>query len=396
MKTQIQNLLNIGRAALPRRRTTGRSSLPAFIAAALLLSTLNPQLSTCFAQGSLTPPGAPAPTMLTLSQIEPRTPISTAPFIITQPGSYYLTTNLVLTTDATAIWISTNNVTLDLMGFTISTRVSRGSGAGILLNGDIRDITIFNGHITGGNYPYLGYGITCIASSPINVHVFNISVSECSIDGIVLGSDNSTIVSDCTVHDVGRVGIAAAIVSRSSAYQCGDSGIAAINATDCIGYGDTTTGISAETANNCYGFCSGTSFDSDGIVVNSAQNCYGISWYGDGIKTVVANNCYGYTQSGGYGIFARTVNNCYGECQAEFNGIGIFAELANNSYGFSVSLGGYGLYGTVAIGCYGEDYSTESGYSPGIGLYEYIANSCYSDSPGQGPGGSIPYKWNMP
>ena len=41
------------------------------IAPALLaLSTLNVQLSTCFAQGSLTPPGAPAPTMLTLSLAE--------------------------------------------------------------------------------------------------------------------------------------------------------------------------------------------------------------------------------------------------------------------------------------------------------------------------------------
>lgn len=67
-----------------------------FVALALLaLSILNPQLSTAFAQGSLTPPpGAPAPTMITLQQIEPRTPISSVPFTITTPGSYYLTTNL--------------------------------------------------------------------------------------------------------------------------------------------------------------------------------------------------------------------------------------------------------------------------------------------------------------
>ena len=52
MKTQIQNPLHIGRAALPRRRMTGRSSLPALIAAALLLSTINYQLSTAHAQGT--------------------------------------------------------------------------------------------------------------------------------------------------------------------------------------------------------------------------------------------------------------------------------------------------------------------------------------------------------
>jgi hypothetical protein len=62
-------------------------------ALALFLLTLNPQFSTCSAQGSLTPPGAPAPAMKTLAQIEPRTPIASAPFTISAPGSYYLTTH---------------------------------------------------------------------------------------------------------------------------------------------------------------------------------------------------------------------------------------------------------------------------------------------------------------
>jgi hypothetical protein len=50
-------------------------------ALALLASCiLNP--ASLSAQGSLTPPGAPAPTMKTLTQIEPRTPISSLPFTI--------------------------------------------------------------------------------------------------------------------------------------------------------------------------------------------------------------------------------------------------------------------------------------------------------------------------
>ena len=49
-----------------------------------------------FGQGALTPPGAPAPTMRTLNQIEARTPISSVPFTITSSGSYYLTTNLTV------------------------------------------------------------------------------------------------------------------------------------------------------------------------------------------------------------------------------------------------------------------------------------------------------------
>jgi hypothetical protein len=55
-------------------------------ALALLLSTINYQLSTCFAQGSLTPAGAPAATMKSLPQIEPRSSISSVPLTISVPG----------------------------------------------------------------------------------------------------------------------------------------------------------------------------------------------------------------------------------------------------------------------------------------------------------------------
>src|SRR5260370_272164 len=51
------------------------------------------QIST-FGQGNLTPPGTPGPTMKTLTQIEPRTPINSVPFNLALPGSYYLVTNL--------------------------------------------------------------------------------------------------------------------------------------------------------------------------------------------------------------------------------------------------------------------------------------------------------------
>ena len=50
-----------------------RAALGLFVL--LLAAVFNASLSTVFAQGSLTPPGAPAPTMKTLAQIEPRTPI---------------------------------------------------------------------------------------------------------------------------------------------------------------------------------------------------------------------------------------------------------------------------------------------------------------------------------
>lgn len=71
--------------------------------------------SSTWAQGGLTPPGAPAATMKTLAQVEPRTPISSAPVTLSQPGSYYLTTNVNGT-----ITIDSDYVTLDLMGFRVA------------------------------------------------------------------------------------------------------------------------------------------------------------------------------------------------------------------------------------------------------------------------------------
>jgi hypothetical protein len=68
--------------------------------------------------------------MKTLDQIESRIPISTAPFIITAAGSYYLTTNLTVNT-GDAIIIETNGVTLDLKGFTISSTAPSPTGSGI-------------------------------------------------------------------------------------------------------------------------------------------------------------------------------------------------------------------------------------------------------------------------
>jgi hypothetical protein len=61
-------------------------SIPALV---LLLSTFNVQLSTVLAQARSRRRCA-APTMKTLDQIEPRTPISAFGTTLTAPGSYYL------------------------------------------------------------------------------------------------------------------------------------------------------------------------------------------------------------------------------------------------------------------------------------------------------------------
>jgi parallel beta-helix repeat protein len=94
------------------------------------------------AQGSLTPPGAPAPTMKTLDDVRPGVPISSLPITITNPGVYYLTRSLSVS--GNGVNINTNDVTLDLCGFTM-TGVGAGV-AGVQVNVQNR-VTIRNGTI---------------------------------------------------------------------------------------------------------------------------------------------------------------------------------------------------------------------------------------------------------
>jgi hypothetical protein len=322
------------------------------LAALALLSTLNPQLSTCFAQGSLTPPSAPAPMMKTLAQIEPRTPISSVLYTITNPGSYYLTTNLTVS-GGNAISIATNGVTLDLNGFTIASTAPSAVGFGILLNSGLRNLTILNGFIQGGvtnngSGVYSGsgflYGIYYSGSGPANTRVSGVSVSGCFYHGIYPGLDDSTVVESCTVRTVGSAGIIANTIRSSIARDCGGQAISGGIVSDS--QGESTGSLTCFTANvaqNCYGSCSGS---------------------GTGLYSYRAQNCSGSSSGSGTGLYADIAQNCSGSCNG--SGIGLYA-------------------GDVAIGCIG--YS-----SSGTGLQAIIANSCLVTHGTT----NITHKYNMP
>ncbi len=401
---------------------------------ALLFFAFSLPLSA-FSQGSLTPPGAPAPTMKTLDQIETRTPIST-PYTISTPGSYYLTTN-VLVGIHDAIIIAANNVTLDLNGFTISSIESPAStGSGIKVgtsgSGAVMNVTILNGFISSGvtnnNGTFagngFGYGIYNLGLPSRNVHVSGVTITGCRFAGIYLGTANNTLVESCIVDTVGSYGIYAQTVVDSTAQNCGiyaiyatssanncsgdgiinGSGIFAVIANNCHGTGSGSgSGLIATNANNCFGDalgsgtglscrtannCNGTSSSGNGLAATTAINCSGSSTSANGIYATTAQSCSGSSGSGN-GIYATTAINCSGSGSG-----GIYASSALNCSGSSSSQSGTGIYATSAQNCNGSSnnygigiYATSSaigcfGSSFGdTGLYAFIANSCHGSGP---------------
>jgi hypothetical protein len=281
----------------------------------VLLSAFSLPLSA-FSQGSLTPPGAPAATMMTLDQVyarlDSRTAITnaTSTYTITVPGSYYLTTNLTVSSGY-GIGISVSGVTLDLNGFTISSTLASASYVGILLSTPLSDITIVNGHIRSGvtnNGSGFAAGIGYPSIPPTNVMVSKVSVSGVLANGINLGTGNTTAVEACTVTTAGSVGISASTIKDSVATDCFNA-ISGDQVADCRGIGVGNGVIANGVAQNCYGQSSG-SLTTGVHVSGSALNCYGTnSSSGTGLSATIAQNCIGSSASG-IGLQATIANSC--------------------------------------------------------------------------------------
>ncbi len=181
-------------------RSLFKSQLAPAFPLLVMLSIIGFQ-SSVFAQGSLTPPpGAPAPTMKTLAQIEPRTPISTLPYTISNPGSYYLTTNLTGVSGNSGITIFSGNVVLDLGGFTL--QGVPGSGYGVYVSSTLTNLVVRNGTLTGwGNSGLDAYS----GGYPRNMLFEHLTVSANGVHGLY--TEAGSIVRDCLSIGNGSDGI---------------------------------------------------------------------------------------------------------------------------------------------------------------------------------------------
>lgn len=249
--------------------------------AVIALAAVSGHVGSLFGQGNLAPPGPPAATMKTLDQVEARTPIpgGTAPFIVSQPGSYYLTGNLSISSSSTnGITVNASNVTIDLNGFDLAG--SPTSGAGVLIIGGFSNVTIRNGTIRNWG----SHGINGEGNSKVRAE--NLRVFGNSANGILLDVNGEVL--NCIAESNVRAGIKgldnclvkdSQAISTTGTNASGISLGAAAVVTGCVASGNSGNGLTV--GNVCkIENCTVLNNTSDGIhggVVVAVSGCVAAS-----------------------------------------------------------------------------------------------------------------------
>jgi hypothetical protein len=126
------------------------------------------------------------------------TKITSLPYTINSPGFYYLGGNLSYTGSGNGITVSSNAVTIDLMGFEIKGPGSNvESSIAIFVTGGYRNIEVRNGSITGW---YMGLRHPAPAES-YRTRALNLRVAQCNF-GIYLEQSKGSLVKGCSVEAI--------------------------------------------------------------------------------------------------------------------------------------------------------------------------------------------------
>jgi hypothetical protein len=352
----------------------------------LLLAALSGIL---YAQGPLAPPAGPAPTMKSLDQVEPRTPISSLPYTISESGSYYFTGNLHFEEDSlsTAIRISAGgHVKLDLMGLTLSSS-GAVSGDGITIsNLHVGSVTVCNGSIEGKSTVALsgdpvtwtvnaaGFTTGINGASSKNASFKDLSISGTRLTGLFSGANakimnvscrnnggsgifaNEGSVTSCTAFQNGATGIFAinGSVTNSTASENGDTGITAVlgTVTSCNTHSNGATGISAYrgSVTSCTVSQNGGIgiIATEGSVTNSTASENGDKGITAVLGTVTSCNTH---SNGATGISAYrgSVTSC---TASENGGVGIYGTEGSVTNCAASSNTGYDISASNAVVAY--------------------------------------------
>ncbi|MBN1673713.1 MAG: right-handed parallel beta-helix repeat-containing protein [Kiritimatiellae bacterium] len=289
-------------------------SIPVFFAAAIV--AVLPRVRAADYWSPTGPPGTDAAVMKTLDQVEPRTVITALPFAITNPGSYYMTGHLAMTSDADGITIHTNDVLIDMKGFSLLGGNHRG--VAIRADADLRNIAIRNGVLKdwdeGG-----------IAANPVYdgqlQNVLSYDNGDTDYSDIVVGK--GWLITACTSYSAGSNGIYAYAFCTLRDCSVLNSGAAGIRGEyectilDCKVYGNAVAGIYA--AEHCMvKGCMVTDNTADGIV-------------GERRNRIEGNNCAKNGTGGtGAGIHATGDGNRIESNTLNQDQTGILVDGTNN------------------------------------------------------------------
>ncbi len=324
-------------------------------AAAFLLLISAFTTDPVFGQGGLTPPpGPPAPTMKSLDQVEPRIIVNAtntpgdgaSTYIISLPGSYYLTSDLVGDPGKHGISIQSDDVTLDLSGFVFA-NITPGLGAvrGINVPAPQKSLSVRNGTLRG----WSGGGVR--AENVRNGLVEKLRLSD-NTGGIGVHVGLGSMIRDCTAN------------ANETGFQTADR----CQVTNCIATENTGLGF------NCASYvtlmdCTSSRNGGDGIVTGGGCSIIRCSSTrnipaGRGIFTGGGCNITACTATANGSVGIRTGQNC------TINGC---VAGANGSHG--IQAGDEGLPGSSVSDCTAHDNGDN-----GIAAYLGSIANCTANS----------------
>jgi len=262
---------------------------------ALLCVVLFASLLSAFGQGSLTLlPGAPAPTMKKLDEVEPRRLIKTLPFTIdsSSSGSYYLTASLIGVSGTQGIVVNANNVTIDLNGFELI-GVAGGPSSGVFIGGSISNVVIRNGTIRN----WTSHGVNGAGNQGVRVE--NVIARNNGADGLLL--DEKALVLNCLAD--GNVGIGinvfkGSIVKNSQAIATSGTPGHGFQLTttcamsDCTASANSGAGVAMGSGGTLHG-CASSNNTLDGFSLSDGSSISNSIAYQNGLNGVTTPNSSG-------------------------------------------------------------------------------------------------------
>jgi parallel beta-helix repeat protein len=338
--------------------------------------------------GPLNPPaGAVAPTGKTLTDVEPRTAINAANtpgdatnlFVISQPGSYYLTGNVTVPNAFHFLRISASHVTVDLCGFVVSgaagsvTGIQTGAASPANLtirNGVIRNMGNTGILINGGSNAIVASGLVvsnCLGAGMILSDYATIEgCTSVANAGVGIQAGLGSVIRSCTAAENGASGLSVStgsLVESCSAHSNVANGIvAAIGSTvrACGAYSNDSSGISV--SSNCtVESCTAAFNAANGIIATTANtirnntcNDNGDAASGAGVRVSGGNRVEGnHCVSNFRGVYASGTGNLIVRNTCGGNTGDNYFLVASNRYGPIIDLtaaGAAGVAGSAAAG----------------------------------------------